>query len=183
MSINKVIITGNLTRDASLNALPSGTPVCEFGVAVNERRKNRQTDEWEDVPVFVDCNMFGTRAEKIAQYLVKGLKVTVEGKLRYSSWEKDGQKRSKLDVVADDIEFLTARNQDQQQPQQQYQQDKYAPQQAKYAPPQNVIKAPRNVQSMVDQSLNEAKMANAVNPSLAQPAPANDAFWPEDIPF
>ena len=176
MSINKVIITGNLTRDASLNALPSGTPVCEFGVAVNERRKNRQTDEWEDVPVFVDCNMFGTRAEKIAQYLVKGLKVTVEGKLRYSSWEKDGQKRSKLDVVADDIEFLTARNQDQQQPQQQYQQ-------AQYAPPQNVIKAQRNVQSMVDQSLNEAKMANAVNPSLAQPAPANDAFWPEDIPF
>lgn len=181
MSINKVIITGNLTRDASLNALPSGTPVCEFGVAVNERRRNRQTDEWEDVPVFVDCNMFGTRAEKVAQYLVKGLKVTVEGKLRYSSWEKDGQKRSKLDVVADDIEFLTARNQDQQQ--QQYQQAKYAPQQAQYAPPQNVIKAPRNVQSMVDQSLNEAKMANAVNPSLAQPATANDAFWPEDIPF
>lgn len=181
MSINKVIITGNLTRDASLNALPSGTPVCEFGVAVNERRRNRQTDEWEDVPVFVDCNMFGTRAEKVAQYLVKGLKVTVEGKLRYSSWEKDGQKRSKLDVVADDIEFLTARNQDQQQ--QQYQQAKYAPQQAQYAPPQNVIKAPRNVQSMVDQSLNEAKMANAVNPSLAKPAPANDAFWPEDIPF
>lgn len=180
MSINKVIITGNLTRDASLNALPSGTPVCEFGVAVNERRGNRQTDEWEDVPVFVDCNMFGTRAEKVAQYLVKGLKVTVEGKLRYSSWEKDGQKRSKLDVVADDIEFLTARNQDQQQ---QYQQAKYAPQQAQYAPPQNVIKAPRNVQSMVDQSLNEAKMANAVNPSLAKPAPANDAFWPEDIPF
>lgn len=182
MSINKVIITGNLTRDASLNALPSGTPVCEFGVAVNERRRNRQTDEWEDVPVFVDCNMFGTRAEKVAQYLVKGLKVTVEGKLRYSSWEKDGQKRSKLDVVADDIEFLTARNQDQQQPQQ-HQQDQYAPQQAQYAPPQNVIKAPRNVQSMVDQSLNEAKMANAVNPSLAQPATANDAFWPEDIPF
>lgn len=181
MSINKVIITGNLTRDASLNALPSGTPVCEFGVAVNERRRNRQTDEWEDVPVFVDCNMFGTRAEKVAQYLVKGLKVTVEGKLRYSSWEKDGQKRSKLDVVADDIEFLTARNQDQQQ--QQYQQAKYAPQQAQYAPPQNVIKAPRNVQSMVDQSLNEAKMANAVNPSLAKPAPVNDAFWPEDIPF
>lgn len=183
MSINKVIITGNLTRDASLNALPSGTPVCEFGVAVNERRRNRQTDEWEDVPVFVDCNMFGTRAEKVAQYLVKGLKVTVEGKLRYSSWEKDGQKRSKLDVVADDIEFLTARNQDQPQPQQQYQQAKYAPQQAQYALPQNVIKAPRNVQSMVDQSLNEAKMANAVNPSLAQPATANDAFWPEDIPF
>lgn len=179
MSINKVIITGNLTRDASLSALPSGTPVCEFGVAVNERRRNRQTDEWEDVPVFVDCNMFGTRAEKVAQYLVKGLKVTVEGKLRYSSWEKDGQKRSKLDVVADDIEFLTARNQDQQQ----YQQAQYAPQQAQYAPPQNVIKAPRNVQSMVDQSLNEAKMANAVNPSLAKPAPANDAFWPEDIPF
>ena len=85
-------------------------------------------------------------------------------------------------MVADDIEFLTARNQDQQQPQQR-QQAQYAPQQAQYAPPQNVIKAPRNVQSMVDQSLNEAKMANAVNPSLAQPAPANDAFWPEDIPF
>ena len=120
MSINKVIITGNLTRDASLNALPSGTPVCEFGVAVNERRKNRQTDEWEDVPVFVDCNMFGTRAEKVAQYLVKGLKVTVEGKLRYSSWEKDGQKRSKLEVIAEELEFMS--RQDSGQPQQQAQQ-------------------------------------------------------------
>lgn len=176
MSINKVIITGNLTRDASLNALPSGTPVCEFGVAVNERRKNRQTDEWEDVPVFVDCNMFGTRAEKVAQYLVKGLKVTVEGRLRYSAWEKDGQKRSKLDLVVDDVEFMSARSQDQQQ-------QAYAPRQPQYAPPQNAVKAPRNVQSMVDQSLNEAKMANAVNPALAQPSPAATAYWPEDVPF
>lgn len=176
MSINKVIVAGNLTRDAELTALPSGTAVCEFGVAVNERRLNKQTNEWEEHPVFVDCNMFGTRAEKVAQYLVKGLKVTVEGRLRYSAWEKDGQKRSKMDVVVDDIEFMSQRQTDQQatRPQQ-----GYAPQPS-YAPARSAIQAPRNVQSMVDQSLNEARMANAVNPALAQGA---DLFYDEDVPF
>ena len=78
-----------------------------FGVAVNDRRRNPQTGEWEDYPNFVDCTMFGNRAEAIARYLAKGSKVAIEGKLRYSSWERDGQKRSKLEIVVDEIEFLS----------------------------------------------------------------------------
>lgn len=111
MSINKVCLTGNLTRDAELKALPGGTPVLGFGLAVNDRRKNPQTDEWEDYPNFVDCTMFGARAERLAQYLKKGGKVALEGKLHYSSWEsKDGQKRSKLEVVVSDLEFMSPRD-------------------------------------------------------------------------
>lgn len=106
MSINRVCISGNLTRTPELRALPSGTIVLEFCVAVNDRRKNGN-GEWEDVPNFVDCSLFGTRAEKLAQYLTKGQKVAVTGKLRYSSWEKDGQRRSKLSVLVDDLEFMS----------------------------------------------------------------------------
>lgn len=107
MSINRVNITGNLTRDPELRSTASGTPVLGFGVAVNERRKNQQTGEWEDYPNFVDCTMFGKRAESVSRYLAKGAKVAIEGKLRWSQWEKDGQKRSKLDVIVDEIEFMS----------------------------------------------------------------------------
>lgn len=110
MSINKVIITGNLTRDPELRATPSGTSVLSFSVAVNDRRKNPSSGEWEDVPNYIDCNMFGTRAEGLAKYLSKGSKVGVDGKLRWSQWEKDGQKRSKVDVIVDNIELLSPRN-------------------------------------------------------------------------
>lgn len=107
MSINRVIISGNLTRDAEERRTQSGMAIASFGVAVNERRKNNQTGEWEDYPNFVDCSMFGNRAEKLAPYLVKGTKVAIEGKLRYSQWERDGQKRSKLEVIADEIELMS----------------------------------------------------------------------------
>ncbi|MDO4533219.1 MAG: single-stranded DNA-binding protein [Coriobacteriia bacterium] len=110
MSINRVIISGNLTRDAELRQTASGTSVLGFGVAVNDRRRNNTTGEWEDYPNFVDCTMFGQRAQAIAQYLRKGLKVAIEGKLRYSAWERDGQKRSKLEVIVDDLEFMSSRN-------------------------------------------------------------------------
>ena len=107
MSINRVIITGNLTRDPEMRATAGGTQVMSFGVAVNDRRRNQQTGEWEDYPNFVDCTMFGTRAEAVSRYLSKGSKVAIEGKLRYSSWERDGQRRSKLEVIVDEIEFLS----------------------------------------------------------------------------
>ena len=110
MSINRVIISGNLTRDPELRQTASGLPVLGFGVAVNDRRKNQQTGEWEDYPNFVDCTMFGTRAESIQQFLHKGSKVAIEGKLRWSQWERDGQKRSKLEVIVDEIEFMAPRN-------------------------------------------------------------------------
>ena len=113
MSINRVVISGNLTRDALLRTTPSGTSVLNFGVAVNERRKNQQ-GEWADYPNFVDCTMFGKRAEAIQNYLKKGLKVAIEGRLHYSTWESNGQKRSKLDVTVDEIEFMSRKGGEQE---------------------------------------------------------------------
>lgn len=110
MSINIVNISGNLTRDSEIRSTHGGTAILGFGVAVNDRRKNQQTGEWEDYPNFVDCTMFGTRAEKMAGMLTKGTKVCILGKLRYMSWEKDGQKRSKIEVIVDDIELMSRRD-------------------------------------------------------------------------
>ena len=118
MSINRVNISGNLTRDPELRQTQGGMAILSLGVAVNDRRKNAQTGEWEDVPNFVDCVVFGTRAEKLAQFLAKGSKVAIEGKLRWSQWERDGARRSKLEVVVDEIEFMS-RGGSQQQRQQQ----------------------------------------------------------------
>ncbi len=111
MSINRVCISGNLTRDMELRSTAGGTSVGSFCVAVNERRRNASTGEWEDFPCFVDCALFGKRAEALGRYLAKGAKVAVEGRLRYSSWERDGQRRSKLDVVVDDVDLMSARGQ------------------------------------------------------------------------
>lgn len=120
MSINRVTITGNLTRDPEVKQTGGGMSVMKLGVAVNDRRKNQQTQEWEDVPNFIDCTMFGDRAAKVAQYLAKGSKVAISGRLRQETWEtQDGQKRSRVGVVVDDIEFMSR---SQQQPQAQYQQ-------------------------------------------------------------
>ncbi len=132
MSINKVIISGNLTRDPELRATAGGMQVMSLGVAVNDRKKNAQTGEWEDYPNFVDCTMFGTRAESLARFLSKGTKVAIEGKLRWSQWERDGQKRSKLEVVVDDLEFMSSRQQAAPMQQQQYAPQPY-PQQDVYS--------------------------------------------------
>lgn len=111
MSINRVNISGNLTRDPELRATAGGTQILAFGVAVNDRRRNQQTGEWEDVPNFVDCIVFGSRAEAVSRFITKGSKVAIEGKLRFSAWEtKEGQRRSKLEVVVDEIEFLSRAN-------------------------------------------------------------------------
>ena len=110
MSINRVVISGNLTRDPDLRSTASGMPVLGFGVAVNDRRKNQQTGEWEDYPNFIDCTMFGARAQSVSRLLSKGSKVAIEGKLRWSQWGRDGQKRSKIEVIVDEIEFMTSRN-------------------------------------------------------------------------
>lgn len=121
MSINRVSISGNMTRDPELRRTAGGMAVVGFGVAVNDRAKNPATGEWEDRPNFVDCTMFGTRAEKLAPYLSKGCKVAVDGRLRWSQWQaRDGSKRSKLEVIVDEIEFMSRREQaGAQQPQQQ----------------------------------------------------------------
>ena len=105
MSINNVCISGNLTHDAKKKETKGGNAVVTFSVAVNERRKNAN-DEWEDYANYIDCALFGKLGEALAQYLTKGTKVAVSGHLRWSQWERDGQKRSKLDVIADEIELI-----------------------------------------------------------------------------
>ena len=107
MSINRVVISGHLTRDPELRATASGASILGFGVAVNDRRKNAATGEWEDVPNFVDCAVFGSRAESLSRYLGKGAKVAIEGRLRWSQWERDGQRRSKIEVIVDGLEFMS----------------------------------------------------------------------------
>lgn len=109
MSINRVMITGNLTKDPELKSLPSGSSVLEMRLAVNDRRKNQQSGEWEDYANYVDVILFGQRGESLTRFLSKGSKIAVDGKLRFREWEKDGQKRSKLEVVADDVDFMSGR--------------------------------------------------------------------------
>ena len=108
MSINCVTVSGNLTRDAELqHTKNTQTAVLNFSVAVNDRQKNQETNEWEDKPNFIDFSLFGRRAESLAKYLLKGTKVSIFGHLRQSSWEKDGQKRSRVTVVVDELEFMS----------------------------------------------------------------------------
>ena len=110
MSINRVVISGNLTRDPELRRTQSGMAILNIGMAVNDRRRNQQTGEWEDYANSIDCVLFGNRAESLSNILAKGMKVAIEGKLRWSQWERDGQKRSKIEVVVDDLEFMSQRN-------------------------------------------------------------------------
>lgn len=110
MAINKVLLTGNLTRDAELRATHNEhKPVLTFTVAVNDRRKNPQTGEWEDYPNFIGCALYGPRAEALSRRLTKGLKVAVEGRLRYNSYVKDDERHTYLDVVVGEVEFISPR--------------------------------------------------------------------------
>lgn len=129
MSINSVTIAGNLTREPELRSTAGGTAVLSFGIAVNDRRKNA-SGQWEDVPNFFECVTFGNRATALSDILTKGMKVAVAGKLHYSSWEKDGQRHSKVDIIAQEIELMQNRKPQQQQ-------DYRPPQQAQPAPQWN----------------------------------------------
>lgn len=121
MSINKVFISGNLTKDVELRSTQGGSAVATFTVAVNDRKKDQQSGEWIDVPNYIPCVMFGKRAESIGNFISKGSKVTVLGKLRWSQWQdKQTQKnRSKIEVIVDEVEFMSgSKAQNQQQSQQ-----------------------------------------------------------------
>lgn len=106
MSINKVFATGNLTRNGELRETPSGMKVLTFGLAINDRFYNKETKQYEDRPNFVDCSLFGSRAESLHKYLTKGTKVAIDGKLRWSQWEREGEKRSKIEIIVDGLEFM-----------------------------------------------------------------------------
>ena len=104
-SFNKVLLMGNLTRDPELRFTASGTAVAGFGLAVNRRYKSG--NEWKDEVCYVDITVWGKQGENCAEYLNKGSGVFVEGRLHMRSWEtEEGQKRNKLEVVANNVQFL-----------------------------------------------------------------------------
>ena len=111
-NINRVILTGNLTFDPELRSLPSGTSVCKLRVAVNTRRKNNATGDWEDKPNYFDVTVWGAQGENAARYLSKGRPVAIDGRLEWSEWaDKDtGKNRSKVEIVADNVQFLGSRD-------------------------------------------------------------------------
>ncbi len=109
-SFNKVLLMGNLTRDPELRYIPSGTAVAKFGLAVNRDYVDRQSGDKKESVCFVDITVWGKQAETCNQYLTKGRPVFIEGRLEFSSWEtKEGDKRSKLEVVAERVQFLGGR--------------------------------------------------------------------------
>ena len=110
--INSVVLVGRLTRDAMLRYSSSGAGFLSFTVAVNRSQRNAD-GSWTDEPSFIDCVYFGQNSQSISQYLVKGKQVAVQGELRQSKWETDGQQRSKLDVVVNTLSLLSGGNQGQ----------------------------------------------------------------------
>jgi single-strand DNA-binding protein len=109
-SINSVVLVGNLTRDPELRSTPGGTSVCSLRIAVNDRVKDPTTGEWGDKPNYFDVDVFGGQGERCAQYLARGRQVAVAGRLRWREWEtQDGQKRSAVSIVADNVQFIGPR--------------------------------------------------------------------------
>ena len=103
--INRVILVGRLVKDAELKFTSASTPVTRFSVAVNRSRKNG--DQWEEEVSYIDIVLWGRSAESISKFLIKGKQVAVEGELRQNRWEQDGQQRSKLEVVASNVQLLS----------------------------------------------------------------------------
>ena len=130
MNVNKVFLAGNLTRDPQLSYTPTQTPVVDFGMAINRTWKGTDGQKREEV-CFVDCRAFAKTGEAISQYLTKGKPIFIEGRLHFSSWEKDGVKHSKLRVTVDSFQFIGGKDDAQpaRQPAPQQQQQQQAPQQ------------------------------------------------------
>jgi single-strand DNA-binding protein len=108
--LNKVFLIGNLTRDPELRVTPKGTAICQFGLAVNRQFKD-ESGATRDETTFIDIEAWGKQGELVAKYLVKGSPAMVEGRLKLDQWEdkQSGQKRSKLKVVLDNVQFLSTR--------------------------------------------------------------------------
>lgn len=107
-SVNQVILMGNLTRDPELRQTPSGQSVVSFSLALNRAYKD-QSGEWVEATDYIDVVAWGPLAERVAQYLNKGRRALVQGRLQSRSWEQDGQKRSKVEVLANDVTFVDGR--------------------------------------------------------------------------
>lgn len=163
--LNSVILVGRLTRDAELKYLPSGSAVAELSLAIN--RSKKEGDQWVNEANFFDVSLFGKSAENLKQYLLKGKQVAVQGSLKQDRWEKDGQKFSKIRIIANDIQLLGGRS------------DNGGTYQGQ--------------QSYGSSGGYQPRPAYSQNPSQGaqsyDPAPSKDSFggsneeFPEDIPF
>jgi single-strand DNA-binding protein len=111
VNINRVVLTGNLTRDPELRSTSSGTSVCGLRIAVNTRRKDPSTGDWTDKANYFDVTVWGAQGENCAQYLQKGRPVAVDGRLEWREWEdkETGKKRQAVDIIADSVQFLGSR--------------------------------------------------------------------------
>jgi single-strand DNA-binding protein len=107
-SLNQVTLMGNLTRDPELRQTPTGQNVCSFSLALNRSYKDG-SGEWQEATDYIDVVAWGPLAERVAQYLTKGRRCLVQGRLQSRSWEQEGQKRSKVEVLANDVTFLDSR--------------------------------------------------------------------------
>jgi single-strand DNA-binding protein len=104
VDLNHVVLIGRLTRDAELKYTANGQAVCKFSIAVNRRKKNG--DQWEDEANFFDIVLWGRQGESLNQYLVKGKMVGIDGELRQDRWQQDGQNRSKVEIIANNLQLL-----------------------------------------------------------------------------
>ena len=109
-NINRVVMTGNLTRDPELRNLPSGTSVCSLRLACNTRRKD-ESGQWTDKPNYFDVTVWGAQGENCAQYLSTGRPVAIDGRLEWREWQdQNGNKRQSIDIIADSVQFLGSRD-------------------------------------------------------------------------
>lgn len=110
-NINRVVLTGNLTRDPELRSLASGMSVCSLRIACNTRRKNNASGEWEEKPNYFDVTVWGGQGENCARFLSKGRPIALDGRLEWREWTtQDGQKRQSVDIIADSVQFLGGRD-------------------------------------------------------------------------
>jgi single-strand DNA-binding protein len=108
-NINRVVLTGNLTRNPELRALESGGSVCSLRLASNTRRKNK-AGKWEDKPNYFDVTVWGAQGENCARFLAKGRPVAIDGRLEWREWEQDDTRRQAVEIIADAVQFLGARD-------------------------------------------------------------------------
>ena len=111
MAINKVFLVGNVTADCKVHGHDGETNCITFGIAVDERRFNKETEEWDSVPNFFNCAVFGKRAAGLQDSIKKGIRVAIAGHLRYSTYGEGDEKRSSVSIIVDDLDFMSTKQQ------------------------------------------------------------------------
>lgn len=170
-NINTVVIAGYTTKDPEIKVTPSGTAVLSLSLAVNDTKKNAQ-GEWEDVVDFFDCKVFGKRAESLAQYIPKGSKLTINGRLHQDRWQgQDGTNRSRVSIIVQDIELPP-------RPQPQGTGEGYGD----YTQPPQPTQPAQPVQATQSNRLIDVQTTIAAPKPAPQPI-AQDSMYGEEIPF